>query len=255
VIIFQSMQGCLRAMLLALATIGTATDTEVLFSAEQPGTVPRQAVEEIIHDYILKHPDVILESMRLLRERQRTAEKERAREAIIARREELLHDPTFPTGGNRAGDITIVEFFDYCCPHCKAAFGTVKKLLQDDSNLRFVYKEFLVLGEESLLVAKAALAAHGQDRYLPFHEALMESAQPLTMPVVLQMAKIVGLDVEELKAQMEAPEITAIIEKNRVLARSLGISGTPAFVIGSELIPGAVDYPSFKELVTREHSK
>jgi protein-disulfide isomerase len=108
-------------------------------------------------DYIINHPEVIIESLRLGRQRQRTAEKERVREAIIARREELLHNPTSPTSGNRAGDITVVEFFYYRCPHCKAAFGTVKKLLQDDSNLRFVYKEFPVLGEESLLVGKAAL--------------------------------------------------------------------------------------------------
>jgi protein-disulfide isomerase len=193
--------------------------------------------------------------MRLLRERQRTAEKERAREAIIVDARSCSTIPLPLPAGTEPVTLLSSSFSTTAVRTARQLSEPSKKLLQDDSNLRFVYKEFLVLGEESLLVAKAALAAHGQDRYLPFHEALMESAQPLTMPVVLQMAKIVGLDVEELKAQMEAPEITAIIEKNRVLARSLGISGTPAFVIGSELIPGAVDYPSFKELVTREHSK
>jgi protein-disulfide isomerase len=251
---FQSMRVCMRAMFIVLATVVTI-ETKPLFSAEQPGAVPRQVVEEIIHEYILNHPEVILESLRLRQERQRTAEKERARETILARREELLHDPTSPISGNPNGDVTVVEFFDYRCPHCRAAFGTVKKLLEDDSSLRFVYKEFPILGEESLLAARAALAAQRQSKYFPFHEALMESAQPLTRPVVLQIAKLVGLDVEQLKTQMEAPEITAIIEKNQALARSLGISGTPAFVIGSELVPGAVDYLSLKELVRRVRSK
>lgn len=224
--------------------------------AAEPAEAPSQeAIEKIIREYILKHPEVIMESIQAHQQRQRAAEAERAKQAIIARQGELLNDPGSPVSGNPAGDITVVEFFDYRCPHCKTVAGTVKKLMEEDSKIRVVYKEFPILGEESLVAAKAALAAHAQGKYLPFHDALMGASEPLTLASVLKIAAKVGLDVKKLRADMEAPQIRATIEKNRALAQAIGVNGTPAFIIGDDLLPGATDLASLKQLVARARAK
>jgi protein-disulfide isomerase len=221
----------------------------------EANAIPRETIEEIIHDYILKHPEVILESVRALQERQREAENERSRRAISSRRDELLRDPDSPVGGNQLGEVTVVEFFDYRCPHCKTVATTVKQLLKDDPSLRIVYKEFPILGEESLMAAKAALAAQNQGKYVPFHQALMEAAEPLSLPLVLKIAAETGLDVEKLKTEMESSTIQDIIAKNRTLAQAIGINSTPTFVIDEELVRGTPALAAFKDLVKRAGSK
>jgi protein-disulfide isomerase len=223
--------------------------------AAEAKDLPREAVEEIIHDYILKHPEVILESVRALQERQRNAENERSRQAIVTRRGELLRDPESPVGGNHLGEVTVVEFFDYRCPACKAVAATVKQLVRDDPNLRIVYKEFPILGEESVLAAKAALAAQRQGKYVAFHDALMEAREALNLSLLLKIAAAAGLDVEKLKTDMENSGIQTHIAKNRTLAQAIGVNSTPTFVIGDDLVRGAIDLASFKELVKRARSK
>jgi protein-disulfide isomerase len=217
--------------------------------------MPRQAIEEIVHDYILKHPEVIVESVRSLQERERNAQTERSRQVIITRRDELLHDRESPVAGNHAGDVTVVEFFDYRCPHCKAVAATVKQLIQSDPQVRVVFKEFPILGEESTLAAKAALAAHVQGKYAAFHSALMEAREPLNQAVVLRIAADQGLDTEKMSADMQKPEIAAAIQQNRSLAQALGINGTPAFVVGDELVRGSVDLDALREVVSIARSQ
>ncbi len=219
------------------------------------GDPARQALEETIRDYLLKHPEVVEEALQVLEQRRREAEKQRDRELVKAHGEALLRDPGSPVGGNPRGDVTVVEFFDYRCGYCRGVAPDVKKLLQEDPNVRIVYKEFPILSPDSLLAARAALAAQAQGKYGAFHEALMTANGPLALPAILQIARRIGLDAARLKADMEGPEILAAIKQNRNLAEALGITGTPAFVIGPELVSGAIDLHAMKALVSQARAK
>jgi protein-disulfide isomerase len=236
------------ATVLLLVGPGTAAAAEV-------GPAEREAIERIIREYLEKHPEVVGEALRALEERRRAAQRERARQAIVAREAELVRDPEAPIGGNPQGDVTVVEFFDYRCTHCQRAVGEVKKLLESDPRVRLVYKEFPILGPESLVAARAALAARREARYPAFHEALMAAAGPLTRPEVLKIATEVGLDAARIQAGMDGAEVTEILRRNYALAQSLGINGTPAFVIGAELVPGAVAVEVLQDLVGRARAR
>ncbi len=254
------MQAASRAaralsLVLALTAFMGLTPAHGVRAAEAPDAPSRQAIEKAIRDYLKAHPEVVEEALQVLEARRREEEKRRAREAVQANRDQLLNDGASPVGGNPQGDVTVVEFFDYRCGYCKGVAPDVKKLLQEDPNVRLVYKEFPILGPESALAARAALAAHAQGKYRPFHDALMAASGPLTMPAILQLARKAGLDAAKLRLAMEAPEIRATIERNRALADALGITGTPAFVVGTELVPGAVDLHALKALVSQARAK
>jgi len=239
-----------RALVLlgaALALAGCAAAT-----AEAP---PTEAIERVVRDYLVKHPEVVVEALRAMEERQRAAEHEQARAAIRARQDDLLRDPASPVGGNPQGDVTVVEFFDYNCPHCRRAAETVARLTEEDTSLRVVYKELPILGPDSVLATRVALAAHAQGKYLELHRALMATTEALTGPAVLEIARGLGLDAARLEAEMGSAEITAAIEKNRALAQALGVSGTPAFVVGTDLVPGAIGLEAFRETVGRARQR
>jgi protein-disulfide isomerase len=235
--------------LLAVSTCGVAD------AAEPAPGLSREATEEIIRDYLLKNPEIIEQVLRTIEERQRNAARQESLKALTAHQEDLFSDPRSPVGGNPRGSVTVVEFFDYRCPHCKNAAPDVKKLAQEDSDVRIVYKQFPVLGPDSELAARAALAAHAQGKHAALHDALMAANGSLTLPAILKLAGPAGLDVARLQADIEEPEIRATIERDRALAAALGITGTPSFVIGSELVPGAVDLATLKALVAEAKAK
>jgi protein-disulfide isomerase len=249
-------QKSLRGFLVTLAMIAMTGYTQAVFAAEPSGTMPKGSFEAGIREYLLKHPEVIVEALKGMEQRQREEAKKRSREALAAYSNELLHDLDTPTAGNKKGSVSVVEFFDYRCPHCKSVAPTIKKILAGDSGIKLIYKEFPILGKESLIASQAAIAAHAQGQYVPFHDALMASSEPLSLPVVLRIAREVGLDVARLQEDMNRPEIEDVIRQNYALAQSLGVTGTPAFVIGAEVIPGAIDYSRFKALVAgaRQHT-
>lgn len=168
---------------------------------------------------------------------------------IAARRDEIYNDPEAPVGGNPQGDVTIVEFFDYNCPYCRQVASVLDELVQTDPNIRLVYKEFPILGPNSTFAARAALAARKQGKYLEFHSALMMGRRVADEAAVLEFARIAGLDIDRLKADMEDPAIGAILERNLSLADALHISGTPAFVIADEIYPGAAELADFQRLI------
>jgi protein-disulfide isomerase len=241
-----------RIMLAALLVISSGCVVQAADPAQGP---LREATEEIIRDYLLKHPEIIGQALRTLEERQRQAEKQETMKALAAHREDLLSDPRSPVDGNPRGSVTVVEFFDFRCPHCKRAAPDVKKLAQEDSEVRIVYKQYPVLGPDSELAARAALAAHAQGKYVALHDAMLAANGPLTLPAILKLAGPAGVDVAKLQADIETPEIRATIERDRALATALGIAGTPSFVIGTELVPGAVDLATLKALVAEARSK
>ncbi len=239
--------GAVLFLAIAIMMVGAAR-------AEHKAMTPEQAdLEGAIHQYLLEHPEVIIEAVEVLRQRERADQLANAREQITAQRETLINDPTSPVAGNPEGDVTVVEFFDYHCGYCKRVLGDVMALLDDDSDVRIVYKEFPILGPQSVTAARAALAAHLQDpdKYLAYHVALMTSRARLNEDRVLQMAREMGFDADRLEADMNSPEIAATIQKNIELARALGINGTPSFVIGDQLVPGAVSLETLKELIER----
>jgi len=198
----------------------------------------RREIESIIRDYLLQHPEVLIEAMRAAEEKVKTEAGEKAKQALIARGSEIFDDPGTPVGGNPKGDVTLVEFFDYRCPYCKQVQPRLKELLAGDHQLRIAYKEFPILGSVSVAAARAALAAHRQSKYEAFHDAMMAASGQITEDTVYQVADAVGLDVDRLKRDM-----------------SLDITGTPGFVIGDQIVPGAIELSSLRDLVAGARGK
>jgi protein-disulfide isomerase len=171
------------------------------------------------------------------------------------RTDELLRDPDSPISGNARGDVALVEFFDYNCPYCKRAAPEVARAQSNDPKLRIVYKEFPILGASSTFAAKAALAAHRQGKYVEFHNALMDARGTLTEKAVLDTAGRLGLDLDRLKADMATSAVQAAIDRNLALARALNINGTPGFVIGEQIVPGAIDLARIERLIREARGK
>lgn len=219
-------------------------------SAQTPA-VPREAIEEVIREYLLSHPELIIESLRRAQQREREAARAQGRAAVLSHRQALSHDPDSPVGGNPSGDVTVVEFFDYRCPHCRRMAPVIKALLAQDPRVRLVYKEMPILGEESMIAARAALAARRQGKYAEAHDRLMTESGPLTPASVVAALAAIGLDPGRLRADMEAPEVAALLGRELALAQALGIDGTPAFVVGGELVVGAVDLGTLQDLITQ----
>jgi protein-disulfide isomerase len=207
--------------------------------------------ERRVRDYLLKNPEVVMEALQILQERQRAAEAENLKRTIAERGEEILNDPATPVGGNPAGDVTLVEFFDYNCPYCRKVAPTMVDLEQSDPDLRLVYKEFPILGPGSQFAARAALASQRQGKYVPFHNALMQATEQVTEETVMRIAREVGLDTEQLRADMQDPAIQEAIGRTLQLANALGITGTPSFIIDEEVVPGAVDLRTLQSLIAR----
>jgi protein-disulfide isomerase len=212
----------------------------------------KDAIHKIIKQYLLAHPEVMDEIVAGWQRYQNTKREKQARErmvemrkAIVAYRQEIFHSKFDFSNGNPKGNVTMVEFFDYNCGFCKRALPDVLSLLKNDKQLKLVYKELPILGPGSLFAARAAIAAKKQGKYWKFHLALMRS-RGANEPLVLSIAKQVGLDVEKLKKDMEAPEIRAEIDTNLQLAQKIGVNGTPAFIIGNRAVPGALGLAGLK---------
>jgi protein-disulfide isomerase len=209
----------------------------------------RRAIEAIIHDYLMQNPDVLIEALREAEAKANTDADAKAVQVLRDRRREIFDDPATPVGGNPQGDVAIVEFFDYRCPYCKQVHPAIQNLLDQDRKLRFVYKELPVLGPQSDMAAHAALAARLQGKYEPFHIAMMAIKGQITDEVVYRVAGSIGLDVDRLKRDMTDPEIDQALSANKALANALDIRGTPGFIIGDHIIPGAIDLDALKNMV------
>jgi protein-disulfide isomerase len=247
----------MRMIAIALALLaGAAFTAPSIATAQQaPGpstSAPAESEDAFgarVRAYLLAHPEVIMEAVQVLERRQKAAQAEALKGVIAARADELLRDPQAPVGGNPAGDVSIIEFFDYNCPYCRRVAPDVALLLEGDAGLRLVYKEFPILGPGSEAAARVALAAARQGKYAPLHDALMRTPEKVTEESALRVAATLGLDVDRLRADMADPAIETAIARNRALAAELGINGTPSFVIGQSLVPGAVERPVLETLI------
>lgn len=194
------------------------------------------AADPLLRAYILNNPDVIIESVQNFDKEQ---QREIASRAVSLNYDAIYNDEMSVVAGNPNGDVTLVEFFDYKCGFCKRALPDMVALLRDE-NLRVIYKEYPILGPESVIAAKAALASREQGKYLEFHHAMMAWEGEVTRASIMSVAEDVGLDTQRLVRDMENPYISEAIQNNLMLANNLDVSGTPTFVIGSEIIEGAV---------------
>jgi protein-disulfide isomerase len=209
----------------------------------------KSAVEQLIRDTLRDHPDIIVDALKKAQAQSEADAAESAKKNIAVMRDQLVANPHSPIGGNPAGDVTIVEFFDYRCPYCKQVEPTLQTLLKEDGKIRLVYKEFPILGPASVFAAKVALAARAQGKYDEFHHIMMAQKGNIDEAVVIRNATAVGLDLAALREAAAKPDIEAFIKENYTLAKALDIEGTPAFVIGGSLVPGVTDMNGLRQLV------
>jgi protein-disulfide isomerase len=238
-----------RLVLLALACGVAAAWCGGSAAAAEPNMPQRQQIEAIIHDYLMQHPDVLIAALRLAEDKMNRDDEAKASQALAQHRREVFNDPATPIGGNPQGDVALVEFFDYRCPYCKQVEPSLESIVKQDPKLRLVYKEFPILGPVSVTAARAALAAQRQGKYGAFHAAMMAARGNITDDMVYQVAGSVGLDLAQLKRDMASPEIAQTIKANKKLADALDIRGTPAFVLGDKVVPGAVDLDELKTMI------
>ena len=198
---------------------------------------------------------MIIEAVDKYQKQQEKASAEKQTHALVDRREELLHTAADPVIGNPNGDVTVVEFFDYRCPYCKSVAAAFIDQYDKDGKVRLVLKEFPILGADSEFASKAALAAQKQGKYREFHLAMMTFKGKLTSDDVRQLAAKVGIDVAKLEQDMQDPAILETINRNYALADALGIKGTPAFIIGDELVPGAITVEDMQKRIAAVRNK
>jgi protein-disulfide isomerase len=231
------------AALMAAAPVRAET-----FSAAQ-----RSEIENIVKDYLLKHPEVLQEVIGELEKKQATAEAERHRAAVKALAKPLFSSQNQVNLGNPNGDVTMVEFFDYNCGYCKRAMADMMTLLQTDPKLKVVLKEFPVLGQASMEAAQVATAVRMQDKdgkkYLDFHQKLLSARGQVNKARALVVAREVGLDMARLEKDMASAETKASLAESFKLAESLGLNGTPSYVVGNDVVVGAIGLAGLKEKI------
>jgi protein-disulfide isomerase len=233
---------------LVLAWPATALAQAPSFNADQ-----RRDIERIVKEYLLSNPELLQDVMSELEKRQATAEAEKHRASVKEHSATLFTSPRQVTLGNPQGDVTVVEFFDYNCGYCKRAMNDMLELLKNDGKLKFVLKEFPVLGEGSIQAAQVAAAVRMQDKsgkkYLEFHQKLLGGRGQVDRTRALAAAKDVGLDMARLEKDMASDEVKATLEESFKLADALGLNGTPSYVVGTDVIVGAVGFEKLKEKV------
>jgi protein-disulfide isomerase len=231
------------AMLLALPVAAQE------FSAPQKGEI-----ERIIKDYIVSHPEVLQEAIAELDKRQAAADVEKAKKAVAGNTETLFNSTRQVVLGNPKGDVTMVEFFDYNCGYCKRAMADMLELLKDDPKLKIILKEFPVLGPGSVEAAKVAVAVRMQDKtgkkYIDFHTKLLGGRGQADKARAMAVAKEIGMDMGRLDKDLASDEVKASIDESLKLAETLGLNGTPSYVVGTDVVIGAVGLDALRVKVS-----
>jgi len=239
------------AAAVSLAIAGAAPALADSFSADQ-----REEIGTIIKDYLLSHPEVMQDVMAELEKRQQSAEAEKHRAAVAENKATLFASPHQVVLGNPQGNVTMVEFFDYNCAFCKRALPDMMSLLKSNPDLKFVLKEFPVLGPGSVEAAHVAIAARMQDpsgkKYIEFHQKLLGGRGEADKAHALAVAKDVGFDMARLEKDMDSDEVKKTIDEDMKLADALGVSGTPSYVVGDQVVVGAVGVDELKAKLKAE---
>lgn len=240
----------LAALMLAMGLSAGAGAQDQPFTPAQ-----REALRQMMREFIMQNPELLIEALESLDERRRAESEQRARQMLTERREQIFNNPANPVLGNPNGDVTLVEFFDYRCPYCKQMHAPIAQLAAEDRQVRFVHIQLPILGPDSLIASRVALAARAQNRYQQVHDALMGSRGNLDEATIMRLAQSSGVDMARLRTDMNSRAVTEQIEANRRLAEELGVTGTPAFVIGERLIPGAVDPATLRGLIAQARQR
>lgn len=249
-----------KFLLLTVALIGLSftsqafAETPVAMTAAAPAgftDAQRAEIEAIIKSYLVdKHPEVMAEGLQNLQKHEQENAEAKTKEQISGSKDKIFNDPTTPVGGNPKGNVTIVEFYDYQCGYCKMSEESIQKLLKEDKNIKFVYKDFPILGPASVEAAKAGLASVKQGKFQVFHDAMMTKKDHVTGDMIYQVAKEVGIDVDKLKKDMADKSISDIINTNLQLGQDIGVRGTPMFIVNDNVFPGALQYEQLKQAVS-----
>ena len=246
----MTFRSCLVA---AACSTFLAIATPQISQADELTAGQKSEVERILRDYLIAHPEVIQDAMAELDKRQSAAEAEKHKATINQNAATIFSSPRQVVLGNPDGNVTFVEFFDYNCGYCKRAMDDMLTLLKDDPKLKIVLKEFPVLGPGSVEAAQVAVAVRMQDKtgkiYLEFHQKLLGGRGQADKARALAVAKDVGLDMARLEKDLASAEVKATLQESFKLAESLGLNGTPSYVIGDNVVVGAVGLESLKEKV------
>lgn len=214
-----------------------------------------QQIQQIVHDYLVNNPEVLIEASQALQNKEMLKAKDQAMQGIQTNKQKLFSDGHSPTAGNPNGDVILVEFFDYQCGHCKEMQPSIEKLVGSNSNVKIIYKEFPIFGASSNYASQMALASVKQNKYQEFHNALFKVSGPLSEAKVDEIAKSVGLNVDQLKKDMNDPVVKQELQTTYELAKALNLVGTPSFVLSNkamtqfDFIPGAAPPKLFQQAV------
>lgn len=249
------------AKLITAGALAMAMVSPTLFAEDAPMTdTQKKQMGQVIHDYLVQNPEVLVEVSQVLQQKQQKAMQESAMTAITQNAAEIFTG-NIAVAGNPKGKVTLVEFFDYQCGHCKQMKPVLDELIKADSNLRVIYMEFPIFGKTSEFASKAALAAAMQGKYDAMHQALLKMDKHLDDKMVMDAAKSAGLNLTKLKADMDSKKVNDILVANRKLAEKLHLMGTPAFIIGATpdgkykegstpaFVPGAASQKTLQDLI------
>ena len=217
----------------------------------------REAFRAEVRAYLLENPEVLVEAMTELQSRKDAADAAKDQALLTTYKTELFNDPNSYVGGNPDGDITIVEFTDYRCTYCRKAFSEIEELVKSDGNIRFVVKEYPILGDSSVISTRFAIAVlqlHGPDAYKAAHDGLITLRGEPDATTLSRLAESLGLKADDILTRMNAPEVDAVIAANQDLGLKMSISGTPTFVVGGQMLRGYVPLEQMQQIVAAERA-
>lgn len=215
--------------------------------AQAQNTLTRTEIEQIVEDYIMNNPETILNSVDQYTANQRARAEDAATESLEVNRPRIFDDGKHPFAGNPNGNVTIVEFFDYNCGYCKKALANIMTLLGEDPELKVIFIDLPILGASSEKAARWSLAAADQNLYFEFHVALMENSGRVTDGALMSVAEQVGMDMDKAQAYIQSDDVRNQLLENLDIATQIGISGTPGFIFGDEIIRGYIEVDEMRK--------
>ena len=241
-----------RSFIAASVIAVMASSSAFAFDIDAMSDDERDIFRSEIREYLLENPEVLIEAIAVLEDRRAQEAEVAERDMLENNRDAIFNDGYSYVGGNPDGDVTIVEFMDYRCGYCKRAFPAIEELIASDGNIKFIVKEFPVLGEQSTLAARYAVAAKlvgGDEAYKAVHDNLMAWGGEITAGSLARVSRSSGVDHSAVMAKIEDDEVSEIIQANRLLAQSLQIQGTPSFIMGDNFVRGFVELDQMRAIV------
>lgn len=242
----------------ALLSAALLASPALAFDITNMTEAERAAFNQAVRDYLVANPDVLVESYATLQRQEDAAKADREAQVLAEHHDTIFNDPNSWVGGNLQGDITVVEFIDYRCGYCRKAWEEVDQLVNTDGNIRFVLKEFPILGDQSILASRFAIAVrmlHGDEVYRKAHDALLTMRADASPETLTRLAGELGIDPGPLAEKMNSDEVTAVIAANHELGNLLEVNGTPTFVVGGTLVRGYLPLEGMQQIVAEARDK